>query len=73
MITIKVEIAKDEACWFVKHCDEVNLICWSDTEEDLRKQATEAIIFTLKERDIEPSQIVFNFSVVPFRESEVAY
>ena len=73
MITVKVEIAKDEDCWFVKHCDEVNLMCWSDTEEDLRKQATEAIIFTLRERDIEPSQIVCNFYVVPFRESEVAY
>lgn len=73
MITVKVEIAKDEDCWFVKHCDEVNLICWSDTEEDLRKQATEAIIFTLRERHIEPSQIVCNFCVVPFRESEVAY
>ncbi len=73
MITVKVEIAKDEDCWFVKHCDEVSLICWSDTEEDLRKQATEAIIFTLRERDIEPSQIVCNFHVVPFRESEVAY
>ena len=73
MTTVKVEIAKDEDCWFIKHCDEVNLICWSDTEEDLRKQATEAIIFTLKERDIKPSQISCEFSVVPFRESEVAY
>ena len=73
MIIIKVGIAKDEECWFVKHCDEVNLICWSDTEEDLRKQATEAIIFTLREREIEPSQILCNFYVVPFRESEVAY
>ena len=73
MIIIKVGITKDEECWFVKHCDEVNLICWSDTEEDLRKQATEAIIFTLREREIEPSQIVCNFYVVPFRESEVAY
>ena len=73
MITIKVEIAKDDDCWFVKHCDEVNLICWSDSEENLRKQATQAIIFTLKERDIKPSQISCEFSVVPFRESEVAY
>ena len=73
MITIKVEIAKDDDCWFVKHCDEVNLICWSDSEENLRKQATQAINFTLEERDIKPSQISCEFSVVPFRESEVAY
>ena len=31
----------------------------------------EAIIFTLKERDIKPSQISCEFSVVPFRESEL--
>ena len=73
MITVKVEIANDDGCWFVQNCDEVNLICWSDTEDDLRKQATEAIIFTLKERGIEPLQIACEFSVVPFRESEVAY
>ena len=73
MITVKVEIAQDEGCWFVQECDALNLMCWSDTEDGLRNQASEAIIFTLKERDIKPSQISCEFSVVPFRESEVAY
>ena len=72
MMTVRVEIAHDEGCWFVQGCDAVNLICWSDTEEDLRKHATEAIIFTLKEQNITPSDIAFNFLVVPLRESEMA-
>lgn len=71
MMTIRVEITNDDGCWFVQDCDAVNLICWSDSEEDLRKRATEAIIFTLEERDIKPSDIAFNFSVVPLRESEM--
>ena len=72
MTTVKVEIANDDGCWFVQDCDAVNLICWSDTEEDLRKHAAEAIIFTLEEQNIKPSEIAFNFSVVPLRESEMA-
>lgn len=72
MMTVRVEIAHDEGCWFVQECDAVNLICWSDTEEDLRKRAIEAIIFTLKEQNIEPSDIAFNFLIVPLRESEMA-
>ena len=72
MLTVRVEIANDDGCWFVQDCDALNLICWSDTEEDLRKHAAEAIIFTLEEQNIKPSEIVFNFSVVPLRESEMA-
>jgi len=71
MMTVKVEIANDNGCWFVQDCDAVNLICWSDTAEDLRKHATEAIIFTLGEQNIKPSEIEFNFSIVPLRESEM--
>ena len=70
-MTVKVEIANDHGCWFVQDCDAVNLICWSDTEEDLRKHAAEAIIFTLGEQNIRPSEITFNFSIVPLRESEM--
>lgn len=40
--------------------------------KDLRKRATEAIIFTLKEQNINPSDIAFNFLIVPLRESEMA-
>ncbi|HUW87854.1 MAG TPA: hypothetical protein VMW30_05705 [Candidatus Paceibacterota bacterium] len=72
MITVRVEIANDNGCWFVQDCDAVNLICWSDTEEDLRKRAAEAIIFSLEEQNIEPSEIAFNFSIVPLLESEMA-
>lgn len=71
MITVRVEIAHDGNCWFVQDCDAINLICWSDTEADLRAHATEAIIFTLGERDIKPLEIEFNFSIVPLRESEM--
>ena len=71
MMTVKVEIANDNGCWFVQNCDAVNLICWSDTEADLRKHAVEAIIFTLQEQSIKPSEIAFNFSIVPLRESEM--
>lgn len=72
MIIVRVEIAHDGDCWFVQDCDAINLICWSDTEADLRAQATEAIIFSLKEQNIKPSEIEFNFSIVPLRESEMA-
>ena len=72
MMTVKVEIANDNGCWFVQDCDAVNLICWSDTEENLRKHATEAIIFTLEEQNIKPSEITLNFSIVPLHESEMA-
>jgi len=71
MISVRIEIANDNGCWFVQDCDAVNLICWSDTETDLRAHATEAIIFTLGERNIEPSEITLNFSIVPLRESEM--
>lgn len=71
MMTVKVEIANDNGCWFVQDCDAVNLICWSDTEEDLRAHATEAIIFTLGEQKIDPSEIAFSFLIVPLRESEM--
>jgi hypothetical protein len=71
MTTVKVEIANDNGCWFVQDCDAVNLICWSDTEKDIRKLTAEAILFTLKEQDIGPSEIVSNFSIVPLRESEM--
>ena len=71
MINVKIEIAHDEGCWFVQNCDAVNLICWSDTEEGLRKQATDAIIFTLEEQNIETSEIVVSFLVVPLRDSEM--
>ncbi|MDP1721284.1 MAG: hypothetical protein Q8L08_09880 [Candidatus Nanopelagicaceae bacterium] len=71
MITVRVEIANDNGCWFVQDCDAVNLFCWSDTEADLRAHATEAIIFTLEDQNIEPSEIEINFSVVPLRESEM--
>lgn len=70
-MTVRVEVANDDGCWFVQDCDAVNLMCWSDTEEDLRKHAAEAIIFTLEEQNIKPSEITFNFSVVPLRESEM--
>lgn len=72
MITVRVEISNDNGCWFVQDCDEVNLICWSDTEADLRAHSTEAIIFTLSEQNIEPSEIEISFSIVPLRESEMA-
>ena len=72
MMNLKVEIANDNGCWFVQACDAVNLICWSDNEEDLRAHATEATIFTLGEQNIEPSEIEFNFLIVPLRESEMA-
>ena len=72
MITVKIDIAQDEGCWFVQNSDEINLICWSDSEQDLRRQATEAIIFTLAERNIKTSQIACEFSVVPFCASEMA-
>lgn len=72
MITVRVEIAHDGDCWFVQDCDAITLICWSDTEADLRAHATEAIIFTLGEQNIKPSEIEFNFSIVPLRESEMA-
>ena len=71
MITVRVEIANDNGCWFVQDCDAVNLICWSDTEEDLRKRAAEAIIFSLEEQNIKQSEIEFDFSVVPLRDSEM--
>jgi len=71
MMTVKVEIANDNGCWFVQDCAAVNLMCWSDNEEDLRAHATEAIIFTLGDQNIGPSEIVFNFSVAPLRESEM--
>jgi hypothetical protein len=71
MMTVKVEIANDNGCWFVQDCDAVNLFCWSDTEEDLRAHAAEAIIFTLGEQKIDPSEIAFSFSIVPLRESEM--
>lgn len=71
MMTVKVEIANDNGCWFVQDCDAVNLICWSDNEEELRAHATEAIRFTLEEQNIKPSEIAFSFSIVPLRESEM--
>lgn len=71
MMTVKVEIANDNGCWFVQDCDAVNLICWSDTEEDLRAHAAEAIRFTLEEQNIKSSEITLNFSIVPLRESEM--
>ena len=70
MINVKVEIAHDEGCWFVQSCNAVNLICWSDTEERLRIQATDAIIFTFREQNLETSEIVVGFSIVTLRESE---
>lgn len=71
-MTVNVEIANDNGCWFVQGCDVVNLICWSDTEADLRAHSTEAIIFTLGEQNIKQSEIEFTFSVVPLRDSEMA-
>jgi len=72
MMIVNIEIANDDGCWFVQDCDAVNLICWSDSEQDLRERATEAIIFTLEEQSVKPSDIAFHFSVVPLRESEMA-
>jgi len=72
MKIVRVEIAHDNGCWFVQDCAEVNLVCWSDNEADLRKNAIEAIHFTLESENLTPEDISIEFFVVPVCQSEMA-
>ena len=72
MKTVRVEIANDNGCWFVQDCAQVNLMCWNDNEADLRKNATEAIHFTLEAENLTPKDISIEFFIVPVCQSEMA-
>jgi len=72
MKTVRVEIANDNGCWFVQGCADINLVCWSDDEADLRKNAIEAIHFTLDSENLTPEEISIEFFVVPVCQSEMA-
>ena len=72
MKIVRVEIANDNGCWFVQGCAEVNLVCWSDNEADLKKKAVEAIHFTLEAENLTPKDISIEFFVLPVCQSEMA-